>query len=74
MRAEYVDGSSPQDPNAQVKMWHVVPLHDLGAMCGRMLDPESATQPADALGTAGEPSCPTCSSLYLREVPSFLSS
>ncbi|QLE73093.1 hypothetical protein FGW37_17165 [Streptomyces rectiverticillatus] len=70
MRAEYPEGLSPGQPDAPVKVWHMVRLGGTEAMCGRDLDPSSATQPSDAWGTAkGEPFCHSCAALYLREVP-----
>lgn len=70
MRAEYEEDSSPRDPEARVKIWHMVRLDDVDAMCGRRLDPNASTQPAEAWGTPeGEPFCHSCGALYLREVP-----
>lgn len=71
MRAEYAEGVSPgADPEAEVRMWHMVRGEETEAMCGRELDPAAATQPAELWGTErAEPFCHTCGALYLREGP-----
>ncbi|MFG3254583.1 hypothetical protein [Streptomyces sp. NPDC048172] len=70
LRAEYEEGVSPGERDAKVKIWHVVRLDGTTAMCGRDLDPASATQSSEAWGTPqGEPLCHSCGALYLREVP-----
>jgi hypothetical protein len=69
MRAEYEEGVLPHE-DTPVKIWHMVRLEGTTAMCGRALAPASATQSADAWGTAaGEPFCHSCGALYLREHP-----
>ncbi|MFF9477472.1 hypothetical protein [Streptomyces sp. NPDC014733] len=69
MRAEYADGVTP-GPDAPVKIWHMVRLEGIKAMCGRILSESAATQPADLWGTPeGEPFCHSCGAMYLREVP-----
>ncbi|MEN2421795.1 hypothetical protein AABB02_27290 [Streptomyces rimosus] len=70
MRAEYADDGSPREPDARVKIWHMVRLDSSLSMCGRELQPDAAVQSADAWGTsAAEPFCHSCGALYLREVP-----
>ncbi|MGE9695694.1 MULTISPECIES: hypothetical protein [unclassified Streptomyces] len=71
MRAEYAEGDTPGDPEAPVRKWHMVRgAEEPRTLCGLLLDPAAATQPADAWGTsAARPFCKTCGALYLREVP-----
>ncbi|OON73982.1 hypothetical protein [Streptomyces tsukubensis] len=70
MRAEYPEGVSVEDPDAEIKLWHMVRLEGSTAMCGRQLDAAAPVQSADAWGTpAADPFCHTCGALYLREVP-----
>ncbi|MBP2405110.1 hypothetical protein [Streptomyces syringium] len=69
LRAEYKDGSTPRDPDAEVKAWHMVRQEGTTAMCGRELEPGSATRSADDWGTSGLPLCHSCGALFLRETP-----
>jgi hypothetical protein len=69
LRAEYVDGSSAADLNAQVKVWHVVRQGGVTAMCGRDLEPSAAVRPVDDWDTPGMSICHSCGALYLRESP-----
>lgn len=68
LRAEYANGSLLQDPDAQVKTWHVVRADSLTAMCGRELEPQSAVRSSDDWGS-GIPVCHSCGALFLRESP-----
>ncbi|MBB5117044.1 hypothetical protein AF335_24750 [Streptomyces eurocidicus] len=67
LRAEYVDGFSPEDADAVVKTWHVVREDEATGMCGRELSPAAATRSADDWGSV--PVCHSCGALYLRESP-----
>nr|WP_078964151.1 hypothetical protein [Streptomyces durhamensis] len=69
LRAEYADGSSPEDSDPSVKTWHVVRGTDSTAMCGRDLDPASAVRSVDLWGTGQVPICHSCGALFLRESP-----
>ncbi|WP_171167071.1 hypothetical protein [Streptomyces sp. I05A-00742] len=70
LRAEYADGSSPDDIDPAVKTWHVVREVDGGtAMCGRELDPAAAVRSVELWGTGKVPICHSCGALYLRESP-----
>ncbi|TVL94070.1 hypothetical protein [Streptomyces sp. SAJ15] len=69
MRAEYEEGSSGRVAGAPVKIWHMVRGVGTVAMCGRELDADSETRPADDWGTVEVPFCHSCGAMYLREVP-----
>ncbi|MEV0275285.1 hypothetical protein AB0I22_02720 [Streptomyces sp. NPDC050610] len=69
LRAEYEDGASAGQPDAEVRLWHVVRRHAATAMCGRELSPVAATRSADAWGTGEVKMCHSCGALFLREVP-----
>lgn len=69
LRAEYVEGAAPQDPNAKVEIWHVTREEAATALCGRELDPAAATLSADGFGAPGMNTCHSCGALFLREEP-----
>nr|WSZ95393.1 hypothetical protein OH820_06765 [Streptomyces sp. NBC_00857] len=70
MRAEYVNGASPRDPDSRFEVWHMMRLNESTALCGRTLDPAAATQSSDAWGTPeGMPLCHACGASYIHQVP-----
>ena len=69
LRAEYIDGRSAADPRAEVKVWHVVRVDEMTAMCGRDLELASDVRSPDDWGAPGVPICHSCGALYLREQP-----
>ncbi|MFJ9026985.1 hypothetical protein ACIRQP_00380 [Streptomyces sp. NPDC102274] len=70
MRAEYAEGASPRDPESRLEVWHMTRRNQATALCGRDLDPDAATQTADAWGTpAGQPLCHACGASYIHQVP-----
>ncbi|MFF5568748.1 hypothetical protein ACFY7Z_11370 [Streptomyces sp. NPDC012623] len=69
MRAEYADGHQPRDAEPRFEVWHMVRADGVTGLCGRDLDPDAVTQPADAWGTeAGRPLCHACGALYIHQV------
>ncbi|MDH6574821.1 hypothetical protein [Kitasatospora sp. MAP5-34] len=65
LRAEY----GPAGRSGGAKQWHVVRSANLvAALCGRDIEPDAETKPAEEWGT-GLRACQQCGSLYMHEVP-----